>query len=197
MARWEPEARGRLQQAALDLYSERGFGRTTVVEIAERAGLTERTFFRHFADKREVLFDGTARLQEVFVDATVAAPTAASPLEAAADGLRAAVDLVQTEQGLDYARRRARIVDTDAELQERQMIKLSSLAAAVTDALRRRGTPDRSADLTAEIAITIFRVAYARWVADDNRRDLPELTADALGELLALGGLPVDPVTAG
>ena len=74
MGRWEPNARGRLEQAAMELYLERGFDQTTVAEIAERAGLTERTFFRHFADKREVLFAGAGALQELLVSAVAGAP---------------------------------------------------------------------------------------------------------------------------
>lgn len=73
MSRWEPDARGRLERAALELYAERGFELTTVAEIAERAGLTERTFFRHYADKREVLFGGQHVLQELFVGAVATA----------------------------------------------------------------------------------------------------------------------------
>ena len=87
MGRWQPNARGRLQEAALELFLEHGFEQTTVAEIAERAGLTERTFFRHFADKREVLFDGAAALTEVLVSAVAHAGEQATPFEAAAEGV--------------------------------------------------------------------------------------------------------------
>src|SRR5215471_3367257 len=90
MGRWEPNARGRLEQAALELYVERGFAQTTVAEIAERAGLTERTFFRHFADKREVLFAGADNLQEFLVSAVAGAPDSVPPIEAVAAALEAA-----------------------------------------------------------------------------------------------------------
>src|ERR1700731_4121568 len=83
MARWEPDSRGRLEQAALALYGERGFEQTTGAEIAARAGLTERTFFRHFADKREVLFGG-GELQELLVSAVAGAPDSAAPMDAVA-----------------------------------------------------------------------------------------------------------------
>src|ERR1700729_3568856 len=89
MTRWEPNASGRLQRAALELYSERGFDETTVAEIAKRAGLTERTFFRHFADKREVLFWGAGMLQEHVVEAVVNAPASAVPIDAVAAALEA------------------------------------------------------------------------------------------------------------
>ncbi|MFD9129671.1 TetR/AcrR family transcriptional regulator, partial [Kitasatospora sp. NPDC059571] len=82
MGRWEPNARGRLAEAALGLYGERGYEQTTVAEIAERAGLTERTFFRHYADKREVLFDGSGVLQELFAAAVAGAPESAAPIDA-------------------------------------------------------------------------------------------------------------------
>src|SRR5580704_12167717 len=99
MGRWEPDARGRLAQAALELYSERGFEQTTVAEIAEQAGLTERTFFRHFADKREVLFAGAGRLQQHVVDAVANAPRSAAPIAAAATGVEAAGALLQERRG--------------------------------------------------------------------------------------------------
>ena len=90
MSRWEPNARGRLEEAALELYTERGFDETTVAEIAERAGLTERTFFRHFADKREVLFGGQDALLALFVNTIVDAPDSMSPIDAVGAALEAA-----------------------------------------------------------------------------------------------------------
>ena len=131
MGRWEPDARGRLEQAALELYGERGFEQTTVAEIAERAGLTERTFFRHFADKREVLFAGADALQELLVDTVADAPASAAPIDAAAAGLEAAGALLQERREL--ARQRQAIIAANAELQERELIKLASLAAALAD----------------------------------------------------------------
>src|SRR4051794_1520267 len=108
VTRWAPDARGRLAQAALDLYSERGFEQTTVAEIADRAGLTERTFFRHFADKREVLFAGSAQLQALVVDAVAGAPDTATPIDAAAAGIEAAAGFL--EQGRDYASKRQAVI---------------------------------------------------------------------------------------
>src|SRR5580704_17920347 len=95
MSRWEPNAAGRLAQAALELYIERGFEQTTVAEIAARAGLTERTFFRHFADKREVLFARSHMLQELVVAAVAGAPYSAAPIAAAAAGVEAAGALLE------------------------------------------------------------------------------------------------------
>src|ERR1035438_3723884 len=104
MGRWEPDARGRLMKAAMELYGERGFEQTTVAEIAARAGLTERTFFRHFADKREVLFWGAAAFQELFVTTAARAPASAAPIEAVAAALAAAGALLQERR--DGARQR-------------------------------------------------------------------------------------------
>ena len=188
MGRWEPESRRRLEEAALALYGERGFENTTVAEIAERAGLTERTFFRHFADKREVLFWGAGALQELFVSAVASAPDSATPLEAVGGALAAAGALLQ--QRGDYPRQRQSIIVASAELRERELIKLASLAAALADALRARGVKDPAAGLTAEVAIAVFKTAFERWVADGNQLDLPGLMRESLDELkiLAAGG---------
>src|SRR5271169_2917384 len=95
MGRWKPDARGRLEQAALELYGERGFEQTTVAEIARRAGLTERTFFRHYADKREVLFWGAGQLQELIVSSVASAPDSAAPIDAVAVAIEAAGAAIQ------------------------------------------------------------------------------------------------------
>src|SRR5262245_7540340 len=123
MGRWKPAARGRLEQAALALYGERGFEQTTVAEIAERAGLTERTFFRHFADKREVLFAGAGRLEELLVRTVAGAPDSAAPIDAVAAGLEAAGALLQGRRG--SARQRQRVIAANAELRERELLKLA------------------------------------------------------------------------
>src|ERR1700730_11018175 len=134
VARWEPDARGRLQQAALELYSERGYDRTTVAEIAARAGLTERTFFRYFADKREVLFWGAGALQELLVDSLADAPDSTAPMDAVSMALEAAAPVWEPRR--DSSRRRQAVIAAHAELQERELIKLASLASAMADALR-------------------------------------------------------------
>ena len=181
MGRWEPNARGRLEQAALDLYVERGFEQTTVAEIADRAGLTERTFFRHFADKREVLFAGAGALQELLVTAVVGAPDSVAPLEAVATALESAGARLQERR--EYSRRRQAVIDANAALRERELIKLAALASALAGALRRRGVTDPAASLTAEAGIAVFRVAFERWVQEPNRSDLPHLVRESLDEL--------------
>src|SRR5437762_2547190 len=129
MGRWEPNARGRLERAALELYVERGFEQTTVAEIAERAGLTERTFFRHFTDKREVLFAGSANLAELLAQHVVDAPTTAGPLDAVSAALQAAGAVIQ-ERG-DWSKQRHAVIGANSELRERELIKLASLASAL------------------------------------------------------------------
>jgi AcrR family transcriptional regulator len=184
MARWEPDSRGRLEHAALTLYGERGFENTTVAEIAERAGLTERTFFRHFADKREVLFWGAGALQDLLVTTVADAPASASPLEAVAAALEAAGTLLQERR--EFARQRQVVIAASAELRERELIKLASLAAALAEALRQRGVKDPAASLTGEIAVAVFKTAFERWVMEGNKRDLPHVLRDSLAELKAV-----------
>ncbi len=184
MGRWEPNARGRLLQAAFALYGERGFEQTTVAEIAKRAGLTERTFFRHFADKREVLFAGADALQERLVSTVANAPGALAPIDAAAAGLEAAGALIQ--EGGALAQQRQAIITASAELQERELIKLASLASALAEALRRRGVSEPAASLTAQAGIAVFKVAFERWVEEASRQDLPRIIRESLGELKAV-----------
>ena len=187
MSRWGPHARGRLAQAALDLYGERGFDQTTAAEIANRAGLTERTFFRHFADKREVLFGGSAELQKLLVDATASAPPSAAPIDAVTAALMAAGDVFNDERR-SYARERRAVIAANAELFERELIKMASLASAIADALRRRGVSDPAASLTAEAGIAVFRVTFDRWVDDASDQDWRALVRASLEELKVLVG---------
>src|SRR5215472_15054150 len=184
MGRWEPNARGRLEQAAMELYVERGFEQTTVAEIAERAGLTERTFFRHFADKREVLFAGAGMLEEFLVSAVAGAPVSAAPIEAVAAALEAAGALLQERR--EWSRQRQAVIAANAGLQERELIKLASLATALAEALRQRGVSEPAASLTAEAGIAVFKIAFERWVDGPSQPELPQLIRESLGELRAV-----------
>jgi AcrR family transcriptional regulator len=184
MARWQPDSPGRLEQAALDLFRERGFENTTVAEIAERAGVTERTFFRHFADKREVLFGGAATLHELLVNTVAAAPDSAAPIDAVAAALETAGALLQERR--EFARKRQHVISASAELQERELIKLASFASALAEALCRRGVAAPIATLTAEAGIAAFRVAFGRWVSESNQRDLPQLIRESFDDLKAV-----------
>ena len=185
MTRWGPDARGRLMKSALELYGKRGYDQTTVGDIAERAGLTERTFFRHFADKKEVLFAGSNDLRDLLVSAVAGAPSSAKPIEAVTAGLLAAGVMFNDERR-DHSMRRQSIIAANSELRERELIKLAALASAIADALRRRGVRDPAASLTAEAGIAVFRVAFDRWIDADNELGWSELVRDSLAELKVL-----------
>ena len=184
MGRWEPDARGRLERAALELYAERGFEQTTVAEIAKEAGLTERTFFRYFADKREVLFAGGEVLRELLVGAVAGASDSVAPIEAVAAALEAAGALLQERR--EYARQRQAVIAANAGLRERELIKLASLASALAGALRQRGVADPAASLTGEAGIAVFKIAFERWVSGASQRELPRLIRESFGELRAV-----------
>ncbi|HWB23658.1 MAG TPA: TetR family transcriptional regulator [Gaiellaceae bacterium] len=186
MGRWEPNARGRLAQAAIELYGERGFDRTTVAEIAARAGLTERTFFRHYSDKREVLFAGSEAMAERLVAAVAAAPGSAPPLATVAVALEEVGAAIQESRGRDFARARRSIIVSNPELQERELIKLASWAGTLAGALRDRGVDETTATLAAQTGVAVFHVAFGRWVSNDDELDLPALIRDSLTILSAL-----------
>jgi AcrR family transcriptional regulator len=181
MGRWQPDARARLQQAALALYGERGYEETTVAEIAERAGLTKRTFFRYFTDKREVLFWGSELLEQQMVAAIEAAPASAPALAMIAAALDAAAG--RFEEVREFAGPRHRIIASSPELQERELIKAASLAAAMARALRARGLGDTAAALAAWTGVTTMHVAFEQWVDDPDRTPFQQIAKDALAQL--------------
>jgi AcrR family transcriptional regulator len=182
MGRWAPDARGRLLAAAFDLFSERGFENVTVEEIAQRAGLTERTFFRYFGDKREVLFWGAQLLQDLLVQGVDNAPEQLKPLEAVEFALlRAAEEFFDGRH--EFARHRQSIVASNPELQERELIKLASLASALAQALARRHVSEPTATLAAELGIVVFKTAFGVWVADSSGKSLSHLIHIQMSEL--------------
>ena len=190
MARWEPDARGRLEKAAMELFLERGYERTTVEDIAARAGLTERTFFRYFADKREVLFSGSKDLEKGIVEGIESAPKEASPLDAVAAALVAAGAALQERRDLRFVRARYALVVKHAEIHERELIKLASLAVATTKALHARGVPESAASLAAEAGIVVFKIGFERWIREKRPRDLSaqiRAAVEALREVAADG----------
>lgn len=168
----------------MDLYSERGFEQTTVTEIARRAGLTERTFFRHFTDKREVLFAGSSTLQELFVSTLAGVPESAAPIDAVAAALDAAAAVFRNRH--EQAAQRQLIIAANPELQERELIKLARLSTALADTLRRRGVADPAASLAAEVGIAVFKVTFERWIDGTGGRDMSELIRESLDELKAV-----------
>jgi len=181
MGRWEPDARGRLQQAAMQLFLEHGYERTTTADIAARAGLSERTYFRHFPDKREVLFDATHLLERLVVEAVAAAPAGAAPLDALSAGLRAGGEMLDGRR--DHALARATVLASHGELRERELAKMSGLVAASAAALVARGVAEAPALLTAEAGVAAFRVAFDRWVAEAASPPLPDVVDTVLAEL--------------
>jgi len=181
MARWEPEARERLVVAAVDLFTEQGYDATTVAQIAERVGVTKSTFFRHFADKRELLVAGQETLSRLLVDGISEAAASASPLEAVAAGLErasSAMGPVNRELG---PRLRAAVASS-TELQERDALKNVGLAAAMTAALVARGVPDPTAHLAGELGVLAFKRGYAQW-SEGERDDARGLAHHALAAL--------------
>lgn len=185
MGRWEPDSRGRLQEAALTLFAERGFDQATAAEIAAQAGLTERTFFRHFADKREVLFGGSELLGERVVTAVTQAPEGCTPLEAVARGLDTAAAMLG-EARRDLTAKRHAVIAANPELRERERAKLADYAAAVAATLRQRGVGEPQATLAAEAGMSVLRVAIERWVSGAQDRDLHTIVRDSLAELRAV-----------
>ncbi len=181
MGRWEPDSRGRLAKAAMALYAEQGFDQTTVAEIAARAGLTERTFFRHFTDKREVLFYGTELLRDRLTRAVAEAPASATAMDAVSAAFEAAGAVLQ--ENPERVRLRDAIVSANAELRERELIKLAALASAVAGALRDRGIPEPAATLAAETGVAVFKAAFARWISEQCEQDLPGIIRESMEAL--------------
>jgi AcrR family transcriptional regulator len=192
MARWEPGTAERLQKAALELFATRGFEQTTAAEIAQSVGLTERTFFRHFSDKREVLFHGQHHLVQAFLDGVQSAPPGASPIEIVAGALRSVASFFPQERRA-HSRMRQKVIDQNPALQERERNKLADLAATFADALRSRGVDEPAATLAAQSGATVFGIAFTQWIAEGEQRSFAELEADVLAELRAVTGKAAAP----
>jgi AcrR family transcriptional regulator len=187
MPRWEPDGRERLIAAALQLFAERGYDGTTVVDIAERAGLTKSTFFRHFPDKRDVFAAGQETLSRLLVEGIADAPADAAPLDAVGAGLENAAGMM-TSVHHEFGPQLRAVIASSAELQARDRLKQQSLAATAADTLRARGVPDPTAALAAEIGMLAFGMAYSAWIEGDDVGDFPALARAALDDLR--GALP-------
>ena len=184
-----PDARNRIEAAALELFAERGFESVTVSEIAARAGLTERTFFRHFADKREVLFGGQSELLEFMVQAIVAAPQNVAPLDAVVRAFaRVADEFIEERRAL--VEKRSAVIGAVEGLRERELLKLAALSKTIAQALRTRGVAALAASLTAEAGVTVFKVAFERWIEPANERPLAELIGETREQLRAVTATP-------
>ncbi|MDT0418068.1 helix-turn-helix domain-containing protein [Streptomyces sp. DSM 41982] len=182
MARWEGNTRGRLERAALDLFTEQGYDRTTVAEIARRAGLTERSFYRWYTDKREALFGGGQELEELLVAAVAEVPEGTAPLDTL---LRAFTKAPEVFRPREFLRARAAVIAASPPLRERELIKTASMSAALKKALENRGHPPAPARLATDAAMAIVRVAGERWAADESA-DYETLLRAAEGELRAI-----------
>jgi len=182
VARWEPGAKERLQVAALELFSVRGFENTTAAEIAQSVGLTERTFFRHFADKRDVLFYGQDEFLQTFRSGIDDAPPEASPLQIVESALSSAASFFPNDRRARSHARQA-VINANPALRERERHKLADLATMLAGALRARGIGESTATLAAESAVTVFSIAIAQWLRDDERRTLSLIVTDVFDEL--------------
>jgi AcrR family transcriptional regulator len=185
VARWEPGTPERLQKAALDLFATRGYEQTTAAEIAQSVGLTERTFFRHFSDKREVLFYGQEAFVQAFLDGARGAPSDASPIEVVANAVRSATALFPDERR-DFSRARQAVIDQNPALLERERHKLAMIAATIAGALRERDVDEPVATLAAESGMTVFGIAFGQWIRDGERRPVIDIVTDVFGELHSL-----------
>jgi AcrR family transcriptional regulator len=185
MVRWEPGTAERLQKAAMELFAEQGFEQTTATQIAQAVGLTERTFFRHFSDKREVLFRGQERLVEVFLDGLAQAPADASVIEVVDHAVHRSATMF-TDERRPFSRARQAVIDQNPALQERERNKLAGLVDALAGALRARGVEEPAATLAAHSGVAVFGIAFTQWVRVGEERSFDELAAEAFRELRAL-----------
>jgi AcrR family transcriptional regulator len=184
MPRWKPDAAERLQAAAFELFDEQGFERTTVAEIAQRAGLTQRTFFNHFADKREVLFGLSAEIQREVVREIAAGDDALPPLDAVVRAFEVAADALFEGRRAAVTRRHA-ILAANPELQERELSKNAVLAEAIAAVLQERGSDPETAFLATGAALLAQQAAFQRWTRPGETRTLRDLLSDAVDSLRA------------
>jgi AcrR family transcriptional regulator len=186
MGRWQPDARGRLQQAAMTLFIERGYDEVTVTDIAERAGLTKRSFFNHFADKREVMFANYDPFQAGVLAALATATSDLDPLDAAVWAFTQAAEAMFADFA-ELARARKTLIDSSPELHERDLMKTAAVTSAIAGALVQRGAPRRDAAFAAQAATIVFTTAYDEW-AQGPERGLAASIREALHDLRAVLG---------
>lgn len=182
MVRWQPGTRERLQSTALQLFTEHGYDETTVAEIAAAAEVTERTFFRHFADKREVLFAGQDDFLGMFVGPVTAAAPGTPPFALVRLALDSAAAFFPSDRR-SWSRTRQRVIDAVPALGERELGKLANLKVHLGAALRDRGIAEPAATITAETTVTVFHLAFAQWIADGEERDFASVAHERLDAL--------------
>ncbi|MFD4481305.1 TetR/AcrR family transcriptional regulator [Streptomyces sp. NPDC058471] len=188
MARWQPDAPGRLAAAALDLFEEQGYEKTTVIEIAEHAGLTKSTFFRYFPDKREVLFGG-GTVAGLLVEGIASAPPESGPLDAVAEALDALGRTFFTADRREFSGRRQAVLNANTELREREALKRIKLTASMIEALNRRGVPTLTARVAAQLGALAWEIAYDQWIGTDNSEGFGPLARQALADVRAAGAV--------
>ncbi|MER8058028.1 MULTISPECIES: helix-turn-helix domain-containing protein [unclassified Streptomyces] len=188
MARWQPDAPGRLAAAALDLFEANGYENTTVSEIAQHAGLTKSTFFRYFPDKREVLFDRDT-VTGLLVEGIASAPPAAGPLDAVADALDALGRTFFTADRREFSGRRQAVLDANTELREREALKRIDLTASMIEALEHRGVPGLTARVAAKLGTLVWEIAHDQWIDTGNSEDFGPLARRALADIRATGAM--------
>jgi AcrR family transcriptional regulator len=181
MGRWKPDARDRLERAAMELFLEHGFDRVTVPEITTRAGLTTRTFHRHFIDKREVLFADADQFPALASRLVRSAPSHLGPIEVIAHGLPT---LAATFEGrLEQVKQRKAVIEGHAGLRERELRKMETLVDAIAEAFRCRGVDDRTAAVVAETAVGVVKVALRRWTESTGQEPLLMTMTDVLNRI--------------
>ncbi len=187
MARWEPDARGRLLDAAVELFGERGYDATTAAQIAERAGLTKTTLFRHFADKREILFQGQESLVVVARDAVAGAAPGSTPFDVLRAGVLALCAMHDADRR-DLGRRLDAILSSSTELQERASFKRATIAAALHEALTARLGDARRAAVLADVGVRAYYDGFTAWIVatqDGPLADVVSTELDAYERALA------------
>ena len=187
MVRWEPGTKERLQAAALELFATRGFEQTTAAEIAQSVDLTERTFFRHFSDKREVLFHGQQQYVQIFLDGIEGAPATATPMDMLSAALHSATNFFPDERR-SHSRTRQAVIEKNPALQERELHKRAGLVTTIAEALRHRGIAEPAATLAAETGGAVFSLAFTQWISDGETRSMDAIVTEVLTELHKLTG---------
>jgi AcrR family transcriptional regulator len=182
MARWQGGTFERLQGAALELFAKNGFDETTAAQIAEAAGVTERTFYRHFSDKREVLFAGSELLVEDFRKGIQDAPEGASAFEMVESAL-GAITIYFSDVRRPYSRQRQQIIQANPALEERELHKAMTIVHTLREELLARGIPETAAALAAQTASTVFSLAFARWIQPDETRSMGAIQNELMADL--------------
>ncbi|KAA0095968.1 TetR family transcriptional regulator [Mycolicibacterium sp. P1-18] len=184
MPRWEHGSEERLKQAAMELFDEQGFENTSAVQIAHRARVTTRTFFRYFPDKQSILFVDADLLRTALLQGIHDAQDVTEPLEVVT---RVLVEFDWEGLGSkQIQRRRAAMITANPELLERELNKERQMAVAFGDALRQRGVEPRAAELAARVGIQVFQMAYRLWLNADEGTDVATTMAASMSTLAAI-----------